>query len=193
MKQVILLSCVLLLPFAVANCSNQNTPAATYSRQAGEKCSEIDNCKEGLLCEDGICRILCKNNSDCNKGQHCEVDRCVNDQGHQSNTDVDHTDVDHTDIDHTDIDNTDQDTDNPGPGPGDNTDIDNTDQDTDNPGPGPGDNTDSVLAFPSGGGLTNVGGEASGSRYKVRVLDGSVSGAVSGSQNKVQIGEGSWK
>ena len=160
MRRVILLGIVLFLPF-IASCSKQLP--ATYTRQVGEACNQQDNCKDGLFCENGICRIICKIDTDCNKGQHCEGDRCVNNQGQGQQ-------------DHTDVDNTDQD----------NTDIDNTDQDTDS---APQVTLPSGGAITNVAGYAKT----SDGKYAVKVLGGSVSGGSKGENSKVIVNEGSWK
>ncbi len=59
----------------------------TYTRQLNENCNEFDQCLEGLTCENGKCRAICKKDNDCNADQECKNNRCVNKVGQNQDND----------------------------------------------------------------------------------------------------------
>jgi hypothetical protein len=44
--------------------------------EPGDSCTVIDDCPDGLICDNGECKIPCSNNDDCPDGQNCVAGVC---------------------------------------------------------------------------------------------------------------------
>ena len=77
MKKAVLRVALLLLPLVVSSCPNP-PPAQVNDRQLGEDCDEAYGCIDGLFCNQGKCRQICTNNSDCpDRTYICSDGSCV--------------------------------------------------------------------------------------------------------------------
>ncbi len=73
MKRAFSLMPILLI---LAACGTKGVTTSN-TRQLGDPCDETYLCMDGLYCEDGLCRAICTNNSDCQLTEVCQNERCV--------------------------------------------------------------------------------------------------------------------
>ena len=60
----------------LTGCPDKPVPPSNTG-QLGDQCDAEHDCMPGLLCENGICRKVCHDNSDCPNDSSCLDERCV--------------------------------------------------------------------------------------------------------------------
>ena len=77
MKKAVLRVALLLLPLVVSSCPPTQVKQVN-ERQLGEDCDDVYGCISGLFCNEGKCRQICTNNSDCpDRTYICSDGSCV--------------------------------------------------------------------------------------------------------------------
>ncbi len=214
---------LILAPSIVAltmltGCPDKPVPPSNTG-QLGDQCDAEHDCMPGLLCENGICRKVCQDNSDCPNDSSCLDERCVKNTTPRSKNGES---CDLKILCESGLECLDGICQKPCK-----NDTDCQDNYTcqnkkcvlkaSNPrGKGEAcdeqnkcaeglvcegnicrENTEIVtetpIKLPAGATLTNIAGKASSNRYKVQVLGGSMAGSAQDSTHEVKVNDGSWK